>query len=309
MNDANMADNPLTKLSIRTGVVREPALGILLAADPDKEQNEELHTHFFKWKVGTFSAGAFNFSAHTACEIREPRTAIVMVASQGEFCAAATGGIEYGNIFSNSQPEPKDERFGSFRSVATIAGKAHAVGLRGMVYRLDEWVRWARIDEGLPRMFDIEAIDGFDETGGFDDTELYAVGLRGAMWERTPRSWERRDMPTNIHLNAVTCAGDGTVYIGGYKGLLLRGRHDAWTVIEHDAFAADIWDLEWFDGVLYVSTLAGVYRLKNDRLEPVDFGQESPPSTYQLSAAEGVLWSIGRRDVLSFDGRQWTRVV
>jgi len=28
-----------------------------------------------------------------------------------------------------------------------------------------------------------------------------------------------------------------------------------------------------------------------------------------LSAAEGVLWSIGRRDVMSFDGKHWTRVV
>jgi hypothetical protein len=196
-----------------------------------------------------------------------------------------------------------DERFGSFRSVANIAGRAHAVGLRGMVYRLDEWVRWARIDEGLPRVFDIEAIHGFD------DSELYAVGLRGAMWERAAGKWERREAPTNVHLNAVSCAGDGAVYVGGHKGILLRGRHDAWTVIEHQAFSDDIWDLEWFDGVLYVSTMAGVYRLHEDKLERVDFGADVPKSTYRLSAAKDVLWSIGRRDVMSFDGKRWARVV
>lgn len=298
-----MTDSPLTNLLIRTGVVREPALGIVLAADPKKEQDQELHTHFVKWKAGTCSAGTFNFSAHTACQIREPRTAIVMVASQGEFCAAATGAIEYGNIFIRSLPEPKDERSGMFRSVTCIAGKAHAVGLRGMVYRLDEWVRWVRIDEGLPRTFDIEAIHGFD------DDEIYAAGLRGAMWERTSRSWERRHLPTNVNLNAISCARDGTVYVGGSKGVLLHGRHDAWSIVELDGFAADICDLEWFADALYVATQTGVYRLQRDRLVAVDFGEDSPSSTQQLSAAEGVLWSIGRRDVMSFDGKHWTRVV
>lgn len=300
-----MTDNPFTELElqIRTGVVRQSTLGVLLAADPKKEEREELHTHFFKWKTGTFSAGTFNFSAHAACEIREPRPAIVMVASQGEFCVSSSGGIEYGNIFIKSQPGSNDERFGSFRSVANVAGRAHAVGLRGMVYRLDEWVRWTRIDEGLPRIFDIEAIHGFE------DAELYAVGQRGLMWERTPKKWERRETPTNVHLNAVICAADGTVYVGGCKGVLLRGRHDAWTVIEHEAFTNDIWDLEWFEDKLYVSTQAGVYRLNKEQLERVDFGEDAPQSTHWLSAAEGVLWSIGQRDVMSFDGRRWTRVV
>jgi hypothetical protein len=298
-----MADNPLANLLIRTGVVRDCALGVLLAADPEKERNEEFHSHFFKWKAGAITSGTLSFSAHTACEIREPRTAVVMVAAEGQFCAAASGTLEYGNIFIKSHPEPKEERFGSFRSVACVAGRAHAVGLRGMIYRLDEWVRWARIDEGLPQTFDIEAIHGFE------DAELYAVGLRGAMWQRTVDKWERRETPTNLHLNAVTCAADDMVYVAGCKGILLRGRHDAWTVIEHEAFTDDIRDLEWFQGVLYVSTLSGVFRLQGDRLVPVDFGEDSPKSTGQLSAAEGVLWSIGRHDVVSFDGSRWTRVV
>ena len=37
-------------------------------------------------------------------------------------------------------------------------------------------------------------------------------------------------------------------------------------------------------------------------LEPVDFGAEQPKSFYHLSAAPGVMWSIGESEVMSFDG-------
>ncbi|MNR67130.1 hypothetical protein D3C85_1909650 [compost metagenome] len=60
---------------------------------------------------------------------------------------------------------------------------------------------------------------------------------------------------------------------------------------------------------LYVSTMANVYHLKNDQLEPVNFGDDRPNSCYQLSAAEGVMWSNGEFDLMSFDGTQWRRIV
>jgi hypothetical protein len=39
----------------------------------------------------------------------------------------------------------------------------------------------------------------------------------------------------------------------------------------------------------------------------VDFGKVRTPSCYSLSVAEGVLWSVGRDDVASFDGKSWKR--
>ena len=52
-----------------------------------------------------------------------------------------------------------------------------------------------------------------------------------------------------------------------------------------------------------------VYRLKKEELEPVDFGKDPPKSCYQLSAAKGVMWSNGEYDIMSFDGKKWTRIV
>ena len=105
------------------------------------------------------------------------------------------------------------------------------------------------------------------------------------------------------------CAGDGKVYIGGHDGTLIRGRDEEWELVEHEITEDDIWDIEWFKEKLYVSTLHNVYQLDGDKLVPVDFGKDKPKTCYQLSAAEGVMWSNGEHDIMSFDGKKWTRIV
>jgi hypothetical protein len=92
--------------------------------------------------------------------------------------------------------------------------------------------------------------------------------------------------------------------------VLFRGRLDQWVALHHEeTIDEDVWDLEWFDGALYVSTIDSVFRLKKTTFERIDFGTQKVNSCYQLSAAEGVLWSSGEFDVMSFDGKRWTRVV
>ncbi|MNG31651.1 hypothetical protein D3C84_1174960 [compost metagenome] len=52
----------------------------------------------------------------------------------------------------------------------------------------------------------------------------------------------------------------------------------------------------------------GLFTLDQDKLLAVDFGEDSPNSCYHLSAADGVLWSIGGKDIMAFDGNNWTRI-
>jgi hypothetical protein len=50
-----------------------------------------------------------------------------------------------------------------------------------------------------------------------------------------------------------------------------------------------------------------LYQLEDRELVPVDFGKDAPDSCYKLTAAEGVLWSVGQEDLFSYDGKTWTR--
>ena len=106
----------------------------------------------------------------------------------------------------------------------------------------------------------------------------------------------------------ICCAGDDKVYACGRMGLLLMGRGDHWQQIETEDFTEDIWSLCWFKDKLYVSTTNGVYTLGKKGLTEVDMGDDAPETCYRLSAEDGLLWSIGAKDVMAYDGKRWTRV-
>jgi hypothetical protein len=295
--------NPFKGLILRSAAVRLPDVGYVLAADPKKEKEDEPHAVVARWRDGAFNLGTRNYNAHSLCVVSKPDIGFVDVSGQGYYAATLVSGMTLGDILEQSSPPPKKKRTASFRAVAAIDGKAYAVGLRGLVYRFDEVGRWSRIDDGLPETFNVQAIDGFS------DLDLYAVGRQGMVWHFDGQAWSECDLPMSQNLTAVKCAGDGKVYIGGHGGLLVRGRANAWEVVEHRETEDDFWDIEWFERKLYVSTMKGVYWLKGDSLTRVDFGDDPPKSCYQLSAAKNVMWSNGEFDIMSFDGKTWSRVV
>ncbi|MCY1293798.1 hypothetical protein D9M70_430690 [compost metagenome] len=298
-----MAVTPLKGLIMRTAVVRQPGLGYIYAADPAKEAAEIPHAITFKYKDGVFTRGDANYDAHSITMVSQPELGLVAVSGAGYYSAIMASGTRAGDIFDDSTPAPATPRTGGIRSVATIDGRAFAVGLRGIAYRFDGPGHWVRIDEGLPDSFNAQAIHGFSEE------ELYAVGREGAIWLYDGQGWQSCESPTSVTLTSVKCTPGGVVYAAGHRGVLLQGRQHQWRVIDQSETGDDIWDLEWFMDQLYVSTLSNVYLLKDDQLEPVNFGGDRPGSCYQLSAAEGVMWSNGEFDLMSFDGTQWSRIV
>jgi hypothetical protein len=295
-----MSEPSTPQRSIRDGVVWNQDFGYLLVCNPQTEETTP-YTWIRVWHQGQLSESWVEFNADSVCRTVSPGRGIVLTSAEGLYSVFSSQ-VHAGSIFDESQPQPTQPRYGSIRAVAEIDGRAHAVGLRGMVYRLDTPALWTRIDEQLSREFDGQAIHGFS------GSDLYAAGFRGELWHFDGRDWQRRDLPTNVNLTSVKCAADGVVYIGGHGGLLIRGRNETWEIIDHGETESDIWDLDWFAGELYVSTLSGLYRLKGSTLQPVAFGDDKPRSFYHLSVGEGVLWSIGEFDVMSFDGVQWVRV-
>lgn len=295
--------SPLSGLVIRTAVVRLPDVGYIIACDPQKEEKDIPHAITFRWNAGAFTQGDRNYNAHTACIVESPEAGLVDASERGYYSITTRGGMTSGDILESGGSPPLAPRTGGIRSVSQVGTQAYAVGYGGMVYRLDGVRTWKRIDDGLPDHLKLETIHGFDAS------DLYAVGLHGEVWQFNGTGWTKRELPTNGNLNAVKCAGNGVVYIGGYGGILVRGRGEIWDVVDHQETEDHIWDIEWFEGELYLSTMHGVYRLVGEELVPVDFGKNRPRSCYQLSSAKGVMWSNGEYDIMSFDGRRWSRVV
>jgi hypothetical protein len=67
--------------------------------------------------------------------------------------------------------------------------------------------------------------------------------------------------------------------------------------------------MAWFDGRLYVACYQGVFVLENDVLTMVDMKRRRKLSTAYLDANDGVLWSVGQKDIAySENGKSWIEV-
>jgi hypothetical protein len=191
------------------------------------------------------------------------------------------------------------------RNARTIGGFVFACGMKRQVYQRIDEDQWVDISAPFPANNEKA---GFEAIDGFSTKEIYAIGWGGEIWKFNGTKWANKASPTNVILTSVCCAPNGVVYICGQQGVMITGRQDAWELVEwEDDVSVDLWDLCWFQDKLYVATMTNLYTFEQNRLVEVDFGEIDTPTCFSLTTADGVLWSIGRDDVVSFDGKSWQR--
>ena len=157
---------------------------------------------------------------------------------------------------------------------------------------------------------------GFRALDGFSVNDLYAGGSTGDLWRYDGEQWQRVDIPTNFEINAITCGGDGLVYVSGGGNLILKGREDRWEFIEAErsgsySYAVEINSSAWFDGRLYVATDMGLFVIENDQLIEYQFPDDGPHqySFKNVVASKDCLVSYGLYQALAFDGRTWGTII
>ncbi|MCP3164167.1 hypothetical protein [Myxococcus qinghaiensis] len=279
---------------ISRGAARFKDLVYLALQDKKLHKKSAAHT-----RLGSIDEGELanvkdlSWTEAGMCVVKRPSERLVVVSGDGKVFTYV-GGKET----TEQIPKPWE-----LRGCVSIAGHAHAFGMNREVFRRDGEGRWR--DMHGPKAQGEEVV-GFEALDGFDEHDFYAAGWEGELWHCDRGAWSRCPSPSRVILSALCCAGDGQVYAGGQSGTLLRGRGTRWEALK-TGLTEDVWDLRWFMGRLYVATLTSLYTLAGDSLAPVELGRDAPKTFYKLTDAEGVLWSIGQKNVLSFDGARWHR--
>jgi len=176
------------------------------------------------------------------------------------------------------------------------------------VYRREAVNQWEGLETGARPKTPGDPVVGFEAVDGFSEREMYAVGWEGEICRFDGKQWSACVSPTNSVLVDVCCAGNGVVYACGRNGLIVSGRHDAWTVKDVSPFGEDIWSIAWFNDRVYFGTMDAVFVLDGDALRVVKMGEDAPKTCYDLVTGAGMMWSIGTKDVMSFDGSRWSRI-
>lgn len=292
------------RCSFVTGVVRFNDLGYFVIQDDAIDPDEFPHSYFVIWDMANwYEASRKNWSTVSITVCKQPIEQMIAIGPYGEVFLAGSNDMHEETI---GQGLYSPVHCGPLRKVRFIGAHAYAVGMGRQVYRREGMQNWTCIDQQMRPLQG--QVKGFEAIDGFSEEDIYAVGWDGEIWQYDGRTWRERSSPTNLILHDVCCTKDGEVYISGQAGLLLRGCGSKWECIATDNLKTDIWSLAWYFDKLYISTFRGLFVLKDDKLELVDLGNDFPSTFYHLSSNNGVLWSIGRKDVMSYDGNTWTRI-
>jgi len=277
------------------------------------EQRDEPHTIVIRLQVEGRTAKALNWAARSICHSTVPIDEIVVLGLDGEVFSFSNDEFVEEPLFAAKQ---RTDKTGRLLVVRSIGGRAFAAGYGRQVYRRIGRQQWQSIDMSIPgRQSGQVEVVGFESIDGFDENDIYAVGIKGEIWHFDGQTWRQIMSPTNLRLTGVTCAADGNVYACGQFGILLRGRGDQWEVLHEDMDIRYLWDVCWFEGVLYCASSDILYEAIDGQFGPVPFADGEPieggiPTTFfRFSVIDDLLWSIGEKDIVAFNGNSWTRVI
>lgn len=240
-------------------------------------------------------ADAFNtnWNATAIAIARQPTEKMILIGEDGQVCSYA-GGVR--------TDEKKLAGVGMIRSATTIGGCVYACGMKRQVYKRIGESEWTELSAPCSKGERV----GFEAIAGYSETEIYAAGWNGELWMFDGSRWRETRIRTHSTLTSICCAADGQVYVAGQGGVLWAGRHDRWQAIEvENGSGSDVWGLCHFDGRLLLSTSNQLYALKDRQLEAIDLGELEASTFFDLTEAEGVLWSVGSHDLLAYDGTEW----
>jgi hypothetical protein len=306
-----VADRITDILSVWDGVVRGEVLYLLAGSDQLTEVRAP-HAFLVEFAGTPKTVATLEWTARDIARDPEHPDAVIVLGINGEVARFRQGKVE--PLPSIAGPPPPSER-GTMLGLAEVGESLVACGGNQQVYRYGGGGTWVKFEDGFTRPED-GGISQFefvveDPSNG----DLYAGGARGEFWRHDGRRWRRVELPTNLRLIAAAPGADGTIWIAGQLGTLLRGSGGAWEVLHQDKGIAYFWDLAFVADRLFLTTDHVLYEWKDGSLEVVNFADESlyegaiPYSFYKLCVAGNRLYTFGAKDVLCLEDNRWHRIV
>lgn len=302
-----MTASQITPLTYVTGFVYRNDLVFISAQVDELVEQDVSHTKMLQWKMGSWGHYMVNWPVTALCGMEPLDLTLFSMGIDGRIHIATKTGFFEEQI--DKSAEGPDQR-GMLRDIKKIGKHIYVTGMQRQVYQRINQMQWRRIDQGMVIPIGASIIAGFNSIDGFNEQDIYAVGLDGEIWHFNDQVWDKTDSPTNLSLARVKCVAHDTVYICGKAGILIRGCKNQWEIIDHNVTSENFWGMEWFQEKLYIATSDTLFVLeKDDTLKPmmVNFGDHF--TCGHLHANDEIMWSIGMKHLAyTTDGKSWIQV-
>lgn len=257
-----------------------------------------------RWRLVSFKG----FDGLSGAVARYPAEQFVGVDRDGQVVSFGGGKKEH----EKSIPAgPRGPRRGGVRKLQTIDGRVYASsGYRGLARREahGQWISLCDNMDFVPVRGMPPNEFGFDDFSAFAANDIYCVGGKGDLWHRSGAGWTHIDFPTNQSLEAVCCAGDGSVYIGAASGSVWKGRRDEWRLIHRGHMALPFRDMVWYRDRVYCTSDYGLWEIVDDRVREAAVPDAIRVCSGNLDVADGVMLLAGIHGAAYLDGERWTPI-
>ena len=227
----------------------------------------------------------------------------------------------YENISDGGLGRPGAAGYGYLSGLRQVGGHLYACGYAGQVYKRHDTDDWRHMDYGLLQSVGIsdggyaaQVIDGPDENS------IYLVGSenrrgyppRADHWDG--HEWTRLSLPPEAgRLTNILVESPARIWLVGSKGTLLLGNAvDGFRSFGPLGEKKLLLSVALHDGVGYLATNVGLFKF--DPAKPgggfVKVRTGLVPELQDanvVQSVEGVLWSLGSKDLVRLDGNAWQR--
>jgi hypothetical protein len=277
---------------------------------PDEQRTTRIIVYFAsepepdRWKKASFSG----FNGLLAGAALYPKEQFIGVDGDGRVLSMGSGVSEMERRIPRGRNGPQR---GGVRKLRTFDRYTYvSTGYRGLGRREDK-DRWVTLCSTLQFDPDPDVSSdeyGFDDFDAFDVNDIYCVGGKGDVWHFDGRSFRQLDFPSNMYLESVCCAGDGSVYIGAQNGSIFKGRGDTWRLLHRDNLVLPFRDMVWYQDRVYCTSDHGLWEIKDDTLRTASVPEAIKVCSGNLSVADGVMLLAGAFGAAYHDGSGWTQM-
>lgn len=212
-----------------------------------------------------------------------------------------------------------DSKFwGRMENIEAIGDHLYACGGGGQVYKRSLDGVWQNLDPSLLQGPDTSVFESniFYCIDGPNEQEIYVVGRFGKILFWNGQKFQVIEPGTddgpnliNIHVESPS-----KIWVCGNHGTLLCGNHrDGFRQVPGANTDQLLQSVTQYEDDLYLGAGAGhpigIMRYDGRRLERV-YTELEPEVTdsHTVTASNGVLWSVGIKDIVCFDGKAWERI-